>query len=375
MSVKEYRAILAYLNSSGETSLSWLSYPDMEYQAMVLPPNAKRLRQYHENRRTYSCHSSHHANSLIQFRIPNTDETPITGVITSILELPFHGFLRKFILVAPHRPIDLRNTPYEHYPRMMTSLVEVEPYKTLMVIEPKHVITHLSAWTRPSRTYSGINKRFMIAEMRQITPLSSRPTSLRDKGCCRRPCQGWDKDAARTQRMPLGCRYDKCAHSCPLCDLAAYLDLPLLSGLEFGAPTDIALLYTLTRRTTYFFDHITSMVLVARIQHANTIRELLARCPNLVALDIGRCGPTFSRIMLDTISNLTPGPPLGREICTLLLSPRNGIDTARALLLGRAPRYLAPDLVIVIPGPSSLYTADAMFTLVNGTVIEVTSPL
>lgn len=42
MSAKEYKAILAYLNSSGETSLSWLSYPDQEYQAIVLPPNAKR---------------------------------------------------------------------------------------------------------------------------------------------------------------------------------------------------------------------------------------------------------------------------------------------------------------------------------------------
>jgi hypothetical protein len=162
MSAKEYKAILAYLNSSGETSLSWLSYPDQEYQAMVLPPNAKRLREYHENRRTYSCHSSHNSNSLIQFCKPNTDEAPITGVIRTILEVPFHGFLRKFILVAPDRPIDINNTPYAKYPRLMASLVEVEPYKSLMVIEPKHVITHLASWTRPSRTYSGIHKRFRV---------------------------------------------------------------------------------------------------------------------------------------------------------------------------------------------------------------------
>jgi hypothetical protein len=63
MSPKEYQAVLAYLNSASETSLSWLSYPDIEYQAMVLPPNAKRLKEYHEYGCTYSCHSSHHANS------------------------------------------------------------------------------------------------------------------------------------------------------------------------------------------------------------------------------------------------------------------------------------------------------------------------
>ncbi|KAJ6614431.1 hypothetical protein B0H10DRAFT_1950683 [Mycena sp. CBHHK59/15] len=110
MTPKEYKSILSYLNSSSETSLSWLSYPDPEYQAMVLPPNAKWLKNYHENGKTYSCHSSHHSNSLVQFRQPNTDEDPMTGVIRAILEIPLHGFLRKFIFVAPHRPIDIHNT-------------------------------------------------------------------------------------------------------------------------------------------------------------------------------------------------------------------------------------------------------------------------
>ncbi|KAJ6611098.1 hypothetical protein B0H10DRAFT_1953379 [Mycena sp. CBHHK59/15] len=32
MTPKEYKSILSCLNSSGETSLSWLSYPDPEYQ-------------------------------------------------------------------------------------------------------------------------------------------------------------------------------------------------------------------------------------------------------------------------------------------------------------------------------------------------------
>jgi hypothetical protein len=162
MSGQEYKAILSYLNSAGETSLSWLSYPDIEYQSQILPPNAKRLTEYHENGRTYGCHSSHHSNSLIQFRKPNAEQSLLTGVIRTILEIPLHGFLRKFILVAPHRPINISNTPYQERPRMMSTLVEIEPYKTLIVIEPKHVITHLSAWIRPARTYPGVNKRFIV---------------------------------------------------------------------------------------------------------------------------------------------------------------------------------------------------------------------
>jgi len=162
MTPKEYKSILSYLNSSSETSLSWLSYPDPEYQAMVLPPNAKQLKNYHENGKMYSCHSLHHSNSLVQFRQPNTDEAPMTGVIRAILEIPLHGFLRKFIFVAPHRPIDIHNAPYKHRPRMKAALVEVEPYKTLAVVEPKHIITHLSTWIRPSQTYPGISKQFMV---------------------------------------------------------------------------------------------------------------------------------------------------------------------------------------------------------------------
>jgi hypothetical protein len=162
MTAKEYKSILSYLNSVGETALSWLSYPDIDHQEMILPPNAKRLRQYHENKCTYSRNSSHHSNSLIQFRIPNSDEPPVTGVIQTILEIPLRGFLRKFVLVAPHRPIDISSTPYSCFPRLKTTLVEVEPYKTLLVIEPKHVITHVTSRIRPARTYPGVKKHFMV---------------------------------------------------------------------------------------------------------------------------------------------------------------------------------------------------------------------
>lgn len=161
MSPKQYKSIMDYLNACGEATVSWLSYPSIEYQSMILPPNARRLREYHEHGRTYSCNSVHHSHSLVQFRKPNSTDAPMTGVIQFILELPLHGFLRKFIFVAPHKPIDLSHTPLGNRPRTMTALVEIQPYKTLIVMEPKHIITHISAWKRPAHTYSGINKPFM----------------------------------------------------------------------------------------------------------------------------------------------------------------------------------------------------------------------
>ncbi|KAF7311213.1 hypothetical protein MKEN_01022800 [Mycena kentingensis (nom. inval.)] len=161
MSTAEYKTLLQYLNCPTPVYVSWLSWPDRDHHSMILPPNAKRLREYHEGDRTYSCQTSHSANSLIQFRVPN-DGTLATGVIDTILEVPLHGFLRKFLLVRRHRPLDISLTPYAKYPRFMTGVVAAEPYKSLTVIEPKHVLTHLSAWARPANTYTGIREKFLV---------------------------------------------------------------------------------------------------------------------------------------------------------------------------------------------------------------------
>jgi hypothetical protein len=111
--------------------------------------------------------SAHDANSLIQFYLPKRlEQTPtstnktITGVIQTILDIPLHGFLCQFILVHPHAELDLAGTPYVEYP-MMTTLVDAEPLPELLVIEPKHIITHLSVWKQPAGTY-GKRKDFLV---------------------------------------------------------------------------------------------------------------------------------------------------------------------------------------------------------------------
>jgi hypothetical protein len=162
MSPDEYSLIQDYLNSMGEIFLSWLELPDLEHWSMILPPNAKCLREFHEDSRTYSCASSHDANSLIQFHNPNAANIALTGVIHAVLEIPLNNFAWKFVLVHPFQELDMSHTIYHQYPRLMTTFVYAEPLENLIVIEPKHIITHLTSWRRPAGTCPGVMKDCLV---------------------------------------------------------------------------------------------------------------------------------------------------------------------------------------------------------------------
>ncbi len=77
-----------------------------------------------------------------------------------ILQIPIQGYIGTFILVSEHRALDIQEeeqTPYFHYPLFMTRAVDAILSDKVHVIEPKHIITHLTTYTRPSGTY-GINR-------------------------------------------------------------------------------------------------------------------------------------------------------------------------------------------------------------------------
>jgi hypothetical protein len=118
---------------------------------MILPPRAKRCQNCDIDKHTYSCFSSHQGNSLIQFYHPETKET-LTGVIDAILKIPLDNMLRTFVLVRKHQALAI--PPYSNHPELMSSVVYVDPQPGRMVIEPKHIITHLTAWKRGSETYN-----------------------------------------------------------------------------------------------------------------------------------------------------------------------------------------------------------------------------
>jgi hypothetical protein len=105
-------------------------------------------------KRTYSCNSSHAANSLIQFYEPGTDPKNIpssTGVITAILQIPLDNILRTFVVVHRHKPQPVQF--FVDHPELKTAVMHCEPEADRIVIEPSYVITHLTTWKRPANIY------------------------------------------------------------------------------------------------------------------------------------------------------------------------------------------------------------------------------
>jgi len=106
--------------------------------------------------RTYSCKKSHVGNSAIQYKNPQTG-TLETGFIGNIICAPVDGALRTFIFVNPNKalPPAVENiAPFvrfhpKYQVRIYSAVQEVVP----VVIESRHIITHVSTFQRPPKTY------------------------------------------------------------------------------------------------------------------------------------------------------------------------------------------------------------------------------
>ncbi|KAJ6481128.1 hypothetical protein C8R45DRAFT_776350, partial [Mycena sanguinolenta] len=104
--------------------------------------------------RSYSCYSSHQGGSLIRFYMPHNNRTQMetfTGVIDQILQFPLDNMLRTFILVKKFHSLDVE--PFTSHPELMAAVVYTEPETDSIVIKPRHIISHLSAWKRPADIY------------------------------------------------------------------------------------------------------------------------------------------------------------------------------------------------------------------------------
>jgi hypothetical protein len=156
--------ILTYLSSVGEHKLNFwgthnnageITLPDPDHRSMILPPGAKKCQKCYVGKHSYSCHTSNQSNSLIQFyepvNYPNVQKT-CTGAIYSILKIPLDNILRTFLLVRKHHPLEIQC--FSEHPELMSGVVSAETEPDLTVIEPWHVITHLSAWKRPREIYN-----------------------------------------------------------------------------------------------------------------------------------------------------------------------------------------------------------------------------
>lgn len=159
-----YRALLQYFHLNGRAHYRAFDQFPHPQNSVVVPPQAQFPLQIHRDECTFSCQKSHYGNSAIQFYNPAT-QLHDTGFIQIIWHLPLENIMHHFIVVQPHKPIaknEEKMAPYIHYPGLSSRIVDsCPPTNHLVIIEPKHIITHLTTYKRPASTY-GIGRETLI---------------------------------------------------------------------------------------------------------------------------------------------------------------------------------------------------------------------
>lgn len=157
-----YRQTLEYLNRyriDGRYFRSWKDVLRLDPQILVLPPCAMQPHTFIANNRTYSDQQSHTGNSAIQFLDPRSG-IPHTGFIQHIYSIVLELRMHTMIFVRPHKLLaqhDAEKAPFIHLFHFKTQLFDAESSGDMVVIEPQHIITHVTTLRRPIGTY-GIDK-------------------------------------------------------------------------------------------------------------------------------------------------------------------------------------------------------------------------
>ena len=157
-----YNALLHYLQGTGRPYRAFHAFPHPP-NALILPPHAKLPSQMHHHGRTFSCQKSHEGNSAIQFYNPYTQQND-TGFIHIIWQVLLETAIHTFIVVRLHSPLSAQEegqAPFINFPGFMTRIVDALPSENLLIIEPIHIITHLTTFRRPAGTY-GIPRETLI---------------------------------------------------------------------------------------------------------------------------------------------------------------------------------------------------------------------
>ncbi|KAF8164936.1 hypothetical protein B0H34DRAFT_647608, partial [Crassisporium funariophilum] len=156
---RHYNLLLQYLNATGVEYHSVYDAVPHLLGTLLLPPAAHQSRQFKFDSRTYSVKESHEGNSHIQFYIPGgAGDAVETGFVEVIWELPLEGIWQTFLLVRRHKPLSpaqLRKTPYAYEPcsGLQTKVVSAEEGNDIFIIEPRHIICHLTVYKNPPRMY------------------------------------------------------------------------------------------------------------------------------------------------------------------------------------------------------------------------------
>ncbi|RDB22345.1 hypothetical protein Hypma_010543 [Hypsizygus marmoreus] len=158
----EYAALLYYLQHTGRPYRAFDNFPHPP-NSMILPPNAQQPLYLHRDKRTFSCEQSHKGNSAICFYNPLTQAND-TGSIQKIWRLPLEGLMHTFITVCLHRALSAAEealAPFKQCPGFLTRIVDAQPSDDVVIIEPTHIICHLTTLSRKEAVY-GIERETKV---------------------------------------------------------------------------------------------------------------------------------------------------------------------------------------------------------------------
>ncbi|KAJ7107472.1 hypothetical protein C8R44DRAFT_637606 [Mycena epipterygia] len=166
-----YELILRYWNHT--YSPSYIRAADLRQDQVdsvgvsvhVLPVRAVQLTTFEHKTRPFSVFRKHSGNSSISFRQPFTGRKEM-GFIQSVWAQVLQGEKWTFLVVQPHTaltPTDAIKTPYHTLQQFACSVSYTAPScpQPQLLIEPKHIISHVPYLERPKGTF-GIQKAITI---------------------------------------------------------------------------------------------------------------------------------------------------------------------------------------------------------------------
>ncbi|KAJ6524069.1 hypothetical protein DFH09DRAFT_937439 [Mycena vulgaris] len=162
LSEDDYEMLLQYKVSKGQLWRSCYQLPHPP-GSLILPPCAMKPLQFKLEKQGFSCYKSDRGNRGIQFHDPS-DNSVQTGFINEIWEIPLEGHMQTFVLVQKHKNLPLpllRKTPFPSFPLFQATVVDAAESNRFCIIEPRHILMHLTVFTRPKGTY-GINRKILV---------------------------------------------------------------------------------------------------------------------------------------------------------------------------------------------------------------------
>ncbi|KAJ7259326.1 hypothetical protein C8J57DRAFT_1017846, partial [Mycena rebaudengoi] len=123
----------------------------------VFPSRAVHLTHFQHKTQLFSTYDRHHGNSSISFLHPSNSRKDI-GFIKSVWSLALQGEARTMIIIQPHLALtveDEARTPYLSRPDLACTVkyTNTASPQVTVVIECRHVISHVAYFPRPPGTY------------------------------------------------------------------------------------------------------------------------------------------------------------------------------------------------------------------------------